>query len=257
VLVIPSIDLRGGRCVRLYQGNFNAETPYAITPAALLRRYERLKTPWVHVVDLDGAQDGVRLNAPVIENLARYFSLWLQVGGGVRSVAAIEALFDAGVGRVVIGSAAVERPQEVTAWLKYFGAHRLCLAFDVRMDGNGLPYVRTHGWTRATAAPLWDALATYPRGGIKHVLCTDIEKDGTLGGPNLALYREALTRFPDISWQASGGIRNAADLASLAELGVSAAVSGKAFLEDQFSPSELRKYLPDASSPASTSATAG
>jgi phosphoribosylformimino-5-aminoimidazole carboxamide ribotide isomerase len=256
MLVIPAIDLRGGRCVRLYQGDFNAETPYAITPAALLRRYERLKTPWVHVVDLDGAHDGVRLNAPVIENLARYFSLWLQVGGGVRSAAAVEALFDAGVGRVVIGSAAVERPHEVTAWLKCFGAHRLCLAFDVRIDGKRVPYVRTHGWTRTTAVSLWDALAAYPRGTIKYVLCTDIERDGTLGGPNLGLYREALTRFPDISWQASGGIRNAADLASLADVGVSAAVSGKAFLEEQFSPSELRRYLPDALSPASTSATA-
>lgn len=256
MLVIPAIDLRRGRCVRLYQGDFDAETTYAITPAALLRRYERLKARWVHIVDLDGAQVGVRLNSPVIESLARYFSLSLQVGGGVRSAASIETLFDAGVGRVAIGSAAVERPQEVTTWLRYFGAHRICLAFDVRMDVNSVPCVHTHGWARASAVSLWDALAAYPRGAVKHVLCTDIARDGTLRGPNLRLYREALARFPNISWQASGGIRNASDLASLDQLRVSAAVSGKALLEEHFSPTELRPFLPDASSPVSTSATA-
>jgi phosphoribosylformimino-5-aminoimidazole carboxamide ribotide isomerase len=255
VIVIPAIDLRGGRCVRLYQGDFKLETPYPITPAALLRRYQGLGAAWAHVVDLDGAQDGVRLNAPLIESLARYSSVWLQVGGGVRNPSALEALLDAGVGRVVIGSVAVQRPQEVTAWLKCFGAERICLAFDVRMD-KGVPYVRTHGWTRATAISLWDALAAYPRGSVKHALCTDIEQDGTLRGPNLALYRAALERFPKISWQASGGIRNAADLASLAHLGVDAAVSGTALLEERISPEELRPFLPDASSPASTSATA-
>ncbi len=256
MIVIPAIDLRGGRCVRLYQGNFAAETPYTITPAALLRRYQELGARWAHVVDLDGAHDGVRLNSALIESLARYSQVALQVGGGVRNPSALEALLDAGVGRVVIGSAALERPQEVTSWVKCFGADRICLAFDVRMDGKCVPYVRTHGWTRESAVSLWDALAAYPRGSIKHVLCTDIDQDGTLQGPNLALYRSALARFPDIRWQASGGIRNAADLASLAHLGVAAAVSGKALLENHIPSAELRPYLPDASSPASTYATA-
>jgi phosphoribosylformimino-5-aminoimidazole carboxamide ribotide isomerase len=256
MIVIPALDLRGGRCVRLFQGDFNAETPYTITPAALLRRYETLGARWAHVVDLDGAHQGVRLNAQVIDSLARHSEVWLQVGGGVRNAATIESLLAAGVGRVVIGSAAVQRPQEVTSWLKCFGAERLCLAFDVRVDGKRVPYVHTHGWTRESAVSLWDALAAYPRGSIKHVLCTDIEQDGTMRGPNLALYRATLARFPDISWQASGGIRNAADLASLSHLGVSAAVSGRALLEGRITSAELRPYLPDESSPASTSAKA-
>jgi phosphoribosylformimino-5-aminoimidazole carboxamide ribotide isomerase len=256
MIVIPSMDLRAGRCVRLFQGDFSAETPYTVPPALLLRRYQRLGAAWVHVVDLDGARDGVRLNAPVIENLTRCFALWVQVGGGVRNASAIEALLDAGAGRVVIGSAAVQRPQEVTSWLKCFGAERMCLAFDVRMDRKCVPYVRTHGWTKESAVTLWDALAAYPRGTVKHVLCTDIEQDGTMRGPNLSLYRAALARFPDIAWQASGGIRNAADLAALAHLGVSAAVSGRALLEERITAAELRPFLPDASSPASTSAKA-
>ena len=256
MILIPSLDLRAGRCVRLYQGDFGSETPYVITPAALLRRYQSLGVQWVHVVDLDGARDGVRLNAVLIENLARYSKMSLQVGGGVRNPSALEALLDAGVGRVVIGSAAVQRPQDVAAWLKCFGSERICLAFDVRMGGQSVPYVHTHGWTRGTAVSLWDALSAYPRGSIQHVLCTDIAQDGTLGGPNLRLYRSALARYPDIAWQASGGIRNAADLAALAQLGVSAAVSGKAMLEERISPSESRSFSLAESSPVSTSATA-
>ncbi len=256
MLVIPAIDLRGGRCVRLRQGDFAAETRYAVEPAVLLRRYQSLGARWVHVVDLDGAQDGVRLNAPIIASLARHTSTCLQVGGGVRNAAAIEALLDAGVARVVVGSSAVQQPQEVSAWLNYFGAERICLAFDVRMDGRGTPYVRTHGWTRESTVSLWNALGAFSEARVKHVLCTDIERDGTLKGPNLALYRAALVRFPQISWQASGGIRSAADLTSLARLGVKAAVSGKALLEQRIAPKELRPFLPDASSPASTSATA-
>ncbi len=256
MLLMPSIDLRGGHCVRLRQGDFSAETAYAVKPAALLRRYQTLGARWVHVVDLDGAKDGVRLNATLIEALARHPSIRLQVGGGARSTYAIEALLDAGVGRVVVGSAAVERPSEVHGWLKAYGAERICLAFDVRIDGAGEPSVHTQGWARDSVVSLWDALGAFPTGAMQHVLCTDIACDGTLRGPNLALYRSALARFPRLSWQASGGIRNAADLTALAQLGVAAAVSGRALLEKRITDEELQPFLPAASSPASTSATA-
>ena len=103
---------------------------------------------------------------------------------------------------------------------------------------------------------LWEAISRFPTGMVKHVLCTDIERDGAMTGPNLSLYRTALSRFPRLAWQASGGVRNAADLAALAEIGMTAAVSGKALLEERITPEELRPFLPDASSPASTSAKA-
>lgn len=254
--LIPGIDLRGGRCVRLWQGDFSAETPYAVTPAALLRRYHALGARWVHFVDLDGAQDGVRLNAPIIESLARHPFMSLQVGGGVRHPSSIEALLDAGVARVVVGSAAVRQPGEVAAWIRVFGSNRICLAFDVRVKGEGEPYVHTHGWTRNSVVSLWDALMAFPAGLVKHVLCTDIERDGTACGPNLTLYGTALKRFPQVSWQAAGGIRNAVDLEALAQLGVAAAVSGRAMLEERIRLKELAPFLPDASSPASTSAKA-
>jgi len=209
MLVIPAIDLRAGRCVRLREGDFAAETAYAIEPAALAERYHRLGARWLHVVDLDGAKDGVAVNTPLIESLARHPTMRLQVGGGVRSAAAIEALLSAGVARVVIGSAALARPAEVATWLKCFGSERICLAFDVRMGPVHEPQVHTHGWTVSHALTLWEAINIFPPGALQHVLSTDIERDGTLHGPNLALYRLAVALFPKLAWQASGGIRDA------------------------------------------------
>ena len=256
MLLIPAIDLRHGRCVRLYQGDFGAETRYEHEPHELLLRYRGLGASWLHVVDLDGAQNGVLANRSLIVALASQRAVRLQVGGGVRSAAAIDDLLRVGVERVVVGSAAVERPDEVADWIARFGSERICLAFDVRIDANGQPLVRTRGWTESTAVTLWDAIARYSAGSIKHVLCTDIERDGALSGPSIELYKTATRRFPGLGWQASGGVRDAADLKALAACGVAAAVSGKALLEERISAEELRPFFPDASSPASTSATA-
>jgi phosphoribosylformimino-5-aminoimidazole carboxamide ribotide isomerase len=256
MLLIPAIDLRRGRCVRLFQGDFGAETRYEHEPHELLLRYRGLGATWLHVVDLDGAKDGVLANRSVIVALASQRAVKLQVGGGLRSAALIDDLLRNGVERVVIGSAAVERPEEVAGWIARFGADRISLALDIRMDSGGEPLVRTRGWTEGTAISLWDAIGRFPTDSIKHVLCTDIERDGAMAGPNLDLYRTAMSRFPQLSWQASGGVRHAADLQALAQIGVSAAVSGKALLEERITPEELRPFLPDASSLASTSAKA-
>lgn len=255
MLLIPAIDLRHGRCVRLFQGDFQAETRYDLEPHELLLRYRALGATWLHVVDLDGAKDGALANRSIIIALASQSAVRIQVGGGVRSAEAIDDLLRNGVDRVVIGSAAVERPADVAQWLVHFGAERLCLAFDVRIDAAGEPRVRTRGWTQSSALTLWQAIELHRAHGLKHVLCTDIERDGALTGPSLDLYREAVRRFPALEWQASGGVRDAADLAALERVGVAAAVSGKALLEDRMTCEELRPFLPNASSPASTSAT--
>ncbi len=254
MLLIPSIDLRDGRCVRLRQGDFATQWTYAIEPAALAERYYALGARWLHVVDLDGAKDGRTVNAPIIASLACHPALCLQVGGGVRSPSVIESLLSAGVARVVVGTAAVQRPEEVALWMKEFGAERICLAFDVRLAAAGDPQVRTDGWTRNSAVSLAQAIDEFPRGLVKHVLCTDIDRDGMLRGPNFRLYRECLAQFPEFQWQASGGIRDSHDLTVLKGVGLAAAVSGTALLEERISTKELRPFLPDASSPASTSA---
>jgi phosphoribosylformimino-5-aminoimidazole carboxamide ribotide isomerase len=256
LLLIPSIDLRGGRCVRLRAGDFAAETAYAIEPAALAERYRTLGARWLHVVDLDGAKDGIAVNTPIIMELARQPSICLQVGGGVRSAAVIEALLSGGVARVVVGTAAIERPDEVAAWLREFGPERICLAFDVRLSPRGEPRVRTDGWTRNAPMSLDRAIASFARTVLKHVLCTDIERDGTLNGPNVQLYRNSLARFPELRWQASGGIRNVQDLRALKAIGLAAAVAGTALLQERIPATELRPFLPDESSPVSTYAPA-
>ncbi len=246
MLLIPSIDLRGGHCVRLLQGDFAAETRYQFEAQELLSRYQRLGARWLHVVDLDAARDGTPGNRKLIHQLATQRTVELQVGGGLRDRAAIDDLLMHGIARVVIGSAAVEKPGQVADWMHSFGPERICLAFDVRLDAQRTPRLHTHGWQHPTALSLWDAVATFTDRGLKHVLCTDIDRDGALGGPNLALYQEALQRFPHIQWQASGGIGNGADLAALAAHGVPAAISGKALLEERISVEELQPYLPNA-----------
>jgi phosphoribosylformimino-5-aminoimidazole carboxamide ribotide isomerase len=256
MLLIPAIDLRNGRCVRLFKGDFNAETRYEYEPLDLGVRYRDCGATWLHVVDLDGAKDGVLGNRRVIIELATQPNIRIQVGGGLRSREAIADLLSHGVSRVVIGSAAIERPIEVAQWIAEFGADRICLALDVKLDAQGTPLVRTRGWTEGTAVSLWSAIEPFMRVRLQHVLCTDIDRDGALTGPNLDLYTRALERFPNLAWQASGGVSNAADLAALARVGVAAAVSGKALLEQRITPEELRPFLPNASSPASTSATA-
>jgi phosphoribosylformimino-5-aminoimidazole carboxamide ribotide isomerase len=246
MLLIPSIDLRGGHCVRLLKGDFAAETRYEFEPHELLHRYRQLGASWLHVVDLDGARDGALANRGVIAELASQRAVQLQVGGGVRTLADIAGLLEAGVARVVVGSAAVERPDEVRSWLRQYGAERLCLAFDVRLDASGMPRLRTRGWRQATGVALWQAVGDFQDAGLRHVLCTDIERDGALQGPNLDLYAEAVRRHPAIAWQASGGVAGATDLGALAALGVAAAISGKALLEERIAPEEMRPFLPNA-----------
>jgi phosphoribosylformimino-5-aminoimidazole carboxamide ribotide isomerase len=170
----------------------------------------------------------------------------LQVGGGLRNTAALSQMLDAGVGRAVVGSAAIAQVEQVQEWLAHFGAERLTLAFDVSVDDGGVPRVMTHGWQRQSEHSLWHALDNYSASPLKHVLCTDVGRDGALTGPNVELYREAVRRYPQIEWQASGGIRNSHDLHALSAVGAAAAISGKALLEDLIPIEELQPFLPNA-----------
>jgi len=244
--LIPAIDLKAGHCVRLLKGDFNCETRYSSDPHSLLGKYRDLGADWLHVVDLDGARDGHLGNQAIIVSLAAQGAVKLQVGGGLRNTAALAHMLDSGVARVVVGSAALAQVEQVKAWLKHFGSERLTLAFDVRMDAAGVPRVTTHGWQRQSASTLWSAVDAYPAADLKHVLCTDVDRDGALSGPNIALYAEAARRHPHIEWQASGGIRDAADLHALMRAGAAAAISGKALLEELVPLQDLQPFLPNA-----------
>lgn len=247
--LIPAIDLRGGRVVRLLRGDFGAETTYEAAPEELRDRYEALGASWLHVVDLDGARDGAARHDAIVGALTKGPALRVQVGGGVRSLSALRSVLAAGASRGVVGSLAVSSPEEVRRCVDEVGAERIVLAFDVRLDGAGVPFVTTHGWTRLTTMTLWDAVAPFAD-TVQHVLCTDVARDGAMSGPNLGLYAEAVRRFPDIAWQASGGVRDVDDLRALERAGVAAAICGRALLEGQLVRKELRPFLPNASSPA-------
>jgi phosphoribosylformimino-5-aminoimidazole carboxamide ribotide isomerase len=244
--LIPAIDLRGGRCVRLLQGDFARETRYPDDALALAEKYFALGADWLHVVDLDAARGDGDGNRPLILQLAAQTALKLQVGGGLRDAAAVEQMLDLGAARAVIGSAAVTDADLVRGWLDRFGPQRIALAFDVRLGADGVPRVATHGWQRQCALSLWEAIDNFAGSALEHVLCTDVGRDGALTGPNVPLYTEAASRHPQICWQASGGVRDARDLASLAAAGAAAAVSGKALLENRIPARELQPFLPNA-----------
>jgi phosphoribosylformimino-5-aminoimidazole carboxamide ribotide isomerase len=244
--LVPAIDLRGGRAVRLHQGAFDRETPARETPIELCRRFAGAGARRLHVVDLDGARDGVAANRAVLRSLAAAGALRLQAGGGLRTHADVERMLADGVERAVAGSVAVESPDAIADWLARFGADRIVAALDVRIAPDGTPRLATHGWQRESAATLWDHAERLTALGVRHVLCTDIARDGALAGPNLALYAECVRRFPGLCWQASGGVRDGADLAALAGTGVAAAISGRALIEERLSPEEIAPFLPAA-----------
>ena len=244
--LIPAIDLKNGRCVRLFQGDFAAETQYSDNPIEILDRYVGFGARRVHVVDLDGAKDGSQANHDLIASFIDKQVAQLQVGGGLRSLERVQALLALGVQRAVVGSVAVSNPDEVMRWSREVGVDKLVLAFDVRIDDTNTPYLTTHGWQQTSNVCLWSLLERYVAVGFAHVLCTDIARDGALVGPNVALYAEAVRRFPTVQWQASGGVSAAKDLHELRDCGVAAVISGKALLENKISVEELRPFLPNA-----------
>ncbi len=239
--LIPAIDIRGGRCVRLLQGDFAKETRYDADPVELAAHYRALGAEWLHVVDLDGAAAGAPANLALIESM-RADGLRVQLGGGIRDSASLEQAL-AIAARVVIGSLAVTAPEQVASWLESHGADRFTLGFDVRLDDAGTPFVATHGWTKTSTLTLADAIERFLPQGLTHVLCTDVARDGALAGPNIELYRDMVSKWPRLKVQASGGVRDGDDLAALAQIGVAGAISGKALLEDRITQDEIRAYL--------------
>jgi phosphoribosylformimino-5-aminoimidazole carboxamide ribotide isomerase len=232
MLILPAIDLKDGACVRLSQGRFDTATGYG-DPFEQLAAFARAGAEWVHIVDLDGAKAGRPAQHDLIGRLARNEDVRLQSGGGIRERAHVEALLDAGVARVVVGSAAVRRPDEVREWIKAFGVERICCAFDVRAVGDDFE-VAVAGWAEAGGITLTDALGLYPVGALKHVLITDISRDGVLTGPNLQLIEGVLAKRPDLQVQASGGVASLDDLATLRASGAAGAIVGRALYERRF-----------------------
>jgi phosphoribosylformimino-5-aminoimidazole carboxamide ribotide isomerase len=230
--VIPAIDLRDGCVVRLAQGDYARETRFDRDPLALARGYEARGARWLHLVDLDAALAGGYTLQELVCRLKRESGLRLQTGGGLREAGAIAALLALGADRVVLGTIAAREPELVASWIRRFGAERIVLALDARKQ-RGEWQVQCEGWTCA-AAPLQDLVSFYERNGARHVLCTDIGRDGMLDGFNLDLYRRLCGDFPGLRIQASGGARDPADVAAARAAGAAGAILGRALLEARF-----------------------
>lgn len=236
MLILPAIDLINGACVRLKQGRFDEVTRYG-DPFEQLAAFEAAGAEWAHIVDLDGARAGKPVQTDLLRQLAASTRLKIQCGGGVREWGHVQALLDAGVSRAVVGSAAVRRPDEVRHWLSSFGVERVCCAFDVKSAGGGYEVV-ADGWAAGSGTALADALAFYPEGALRHILVTDVSRDGVLRGPNAGLMRQISASRPDLRLQASGGVSSLADLAQLRDTGASAAIVGRALYERCFTLEE-------------------
>ena len=230
----PAIDVREGRVVRLRQGDYAAETRYAEDPLALARRYADEGAAWLHLVDLAAGKGGGYTLTSLLDPLRRETRLQVQTGGGVRSEDEFRALLEAGAARVVVGTLAVRQPSLVLDWLRRFGGERITVALDTRADDAGVFRLPVHGWTESSGLALFDLLERYAEAGLRHLLCTDIARDGMLGGLNLDLYREIAQRFPGVSVQASGGVATLDDLRGARAAGAGGAILGKALLEGRF-----------------------
>lgn len=239
MIVYPALDLRDGRVVRLSQGDYDRATRYPDDPVETAAAYERGGARWLHLVDLDAARDGGFAHLDVLERIVRRTRLAVQAGGGVRSASHVRSLLDAGAARVVVGSLAVRAPDQVLGWLAAHGPERICIALDARAEKGAEHRLRISGWTEDAGATLAEVLDRYAAGGARHVLCTDIERDGMLTGPNLALYRRLARRCPSIALQASGGIRTAFDARAAAAAGVAGVVVGRALLERRVAIADL------------------
>ena len=244
MIIIPAIDMKDGRCVRLYQGEFDQQTEYSKDPVAVAHNFESLGFSHLHMVDLDGAQSGNQENQEIVRRIANTTGFSIQLGGGIRDQTSAELWLKSGVDRCVVGSLAVTQAESVKKWLEKVGGDRIVLALDVRINESGTALLSTHGWTRDSATSLWQCVDDYLASGLRHVLCTDISRDGAMSGPNVELYREFIQRYPDISLQASGGVRHIGDLEALRDTGAAAAITGRALLDGRISKQEISSFQP-------------
>ncbi|ELY4815427.1 1-(5-phosphoribosyl)-5-[(5-phosphoribosylamino)methylideneamino]imidazole-4-carboxamide isomerase [Cronobacter malonaticus] len=237
-MIIPALDLIDGMVVRLHQGDYGQQRDYGRDPLPRLQDYEAQGAQLLHLVDLTGAKDPAKRQIALIQKLVAGVNVPVQVGGGVRSEDDVAALLDAGVARVVVGSTAVKAPQDVQRWFQRFGADALVLALDVRIDDAGNKQVAVSGWQENSGVTLETLVESYLPAGLKHVLCTDISRDGTLSGSNVALYEEICVRYPQVAFQSSGGIGELSDIRALRGSGVGGVIVGRALLEGKFNVTE-------------------
>lgn len=236
--IIPALDLIDGKVVRLLQGDYAQKTEYSDDPIAQFQHYIAQGAQQLHLVDLSGAKDPAQRQTALISKIIRAINCPLQIGGGIRSEQDVADLLAAGAQRVVIGSTAIKEPETVKNWMLRYGIEHFVLALDININAQGEKHIATHGWQENSGVSLESVLNDFQQVGLRHVLCTDISRDGTLQGANVALYREICQQYPSIAFQSSGGIGNLSDIAALNHTGVAGIIVGRALLEGKFTVKE-------------------
>ena len=224
MFVIPAIDIIGGKCVRLVQGDFNKLTPYGDDPVAIARQFAAAGAQMLHIVDLDGARAGRPVNQPLILKMAENVGIPVQVGGGIRSYQTAEGYLENGIQRILLSTAAVEDPGLIRRLIKKFGVDRVAIAADIKHGRFA-----TDGWTKSGGKAVRASIAMLKQLAIENVLVTDASKDGLLAGPNFVLAKQ----FIDAGFQtiAAGGVSTLADIEEFNKLGTYGVVVGKAVYE--------------------------
>jgi phosphoribosylformimino-5-aminoimidazole carboxamide ribotide isomerase len=236
MLIYPAIDIYQGKCVRLRQGDYGTQTVYSESPVDVARSFQESGLNHLHIVDLEGAKEGRVVNRKAIEAILNIPGLHTHVGGGIRARSDISYLFTAGATRVVVGSVAVKTPHIVEEWLREFQSERFVMAVDVRKGS-----VAHSGWLAQANLTPSIFIESIMKFGAVHFLCTDIDKDGMLKGPNADLYTALSKEFPAAHFIASGGISTIADIELVQQAGCSGAVVGKALYEGLLNPSDLAR----------------
>lgn len=221
MIIFPAIDLRGGKCVRLVQGDFDKETVYSDDPKATALKWQSMGAKFLHVVDLDGARAGSPKNLDAIKKILDAVTIPIEVGGGIRTLDDMERLLTLGVRRVILGSVAVENPALVAAAVQRFG-DRVVVGIDAR---NG--FVAVHGWEKSSSVKVGDLAKQIVAAGVKTIIYTDISKDGMLSGVNAAVFTE-LAQKSGAQIVASGGVKSIEDIRALKATGVAGVIVGKA-----------------------------
>jgi phosphoribosylformimino-5-aminoimidazole carboxamide ribotide isomerase len=235
--IIPAIDIMEGKCVRLTQGNFGSVRVYDEDPLEMAQKFQDADLEYIHIVDLEGAQKGAVTNWETLEDIRANTALRIDFGGGVKTEEDVEQLLELNVDRINVGSVAVKEPEKFREWIKKFGADNFILSTDVK--GNE---IKVSGWQEQTNVTIYDIIQQYEPTGIQHITCTDISADGTLAGPNFALYKKLLKKFPNLKFNASGGVSSMEDLEKLKYLGVHGVIIGKAIYEGRITLAQLTAF---------------
>ncbi len=234
--IIPAIDIIGGQCVRLTQGDYSRKSVYFNDPSEVAARYADAGVRRLHLVDLDGAKASEPRNLAVLEAVVGRTGLDVQWGGGIKSATALRSVLDAGANRAIVGSVAVTDPEAFEEWLGEFGPERIVLGADTR-DGR----VATHGWLEESTVTAADLIRRFATGaGLSQAIVTDIARDGMLAGPAFELYAELQSAFPAVDITASGGISSADDIRTLDARGTRSVIVGKAIYENKITIKDLK-----------------